>query len=716
MRFFLVLSFCAALLTPLSASPTVAAQTPPALLTAPAPAAPSAETPPWVRQAFAQPALAPAAVVPPCRTAEQPTLAPTDASRPQVTTAPTTQAATKKNVRSQKERLKKEASSGRQTPEAPPLLAAPSAVATAPAPSTSLWRNLFAPAATEGAAAFPPLRAGVQPPEPAKEEPVRIESVLVKRYTQKETARPLPASSSDTEAMLASLVELQKNIRQEITTTSRRLKASTSEAEKTSLQEELKQLDQQLSDSVADFERIATGVEPTVFLPQEETGFSWKDELTTLLEPTVKELKQLTARARQKTQLKEEILDLGKQAATANRAVGQLNTLIEASQDTRIKTYLRELLPAWQNMHKRIQGKLELAQLELAKLEDQNGGAAHSPTEYVKTFFRERGLYLFAAVLAFGGVLVLCRLLNLLLLRILPGARRDQRPLYVRVFQIVFAVFTAAAAVGSFVFVLYLAEDWFLLSLALILLLGVAWAVRQVVPKLWQQSLLMLNLGPVHEGERVIYQNVPWKVEALNVFCKLHNPDLGMTLRVPIANLIGQVSRPFIPDEPWFPCRKDDWVLVGAKPAAKVVSCTHELVEVVELGGRRIVYRTADFLGASPINLSSGFNLSVPFGLSYDLQPIITTEVPAKLEAFLQHKLEEHGVKDGCHSLSVDFRQAGPSSLDLVVLAGFKGEMVPQLARIERALNKWCVDCCNENGWEIPYPQLTVHRPGAQPA
>ena len=714
MRFYLDLLLCCVLFATLAVAPADAATAPPALLAAPTQAAAPAETPAWVSSVLVQPPLPAAAAAPP-RAPEQPALAPADAPRPQVTAPQTTPRAAKKSGRAGKERRKSEPAAGRPTPQAPPLLAA---LATAPAaePSSSFWRTLFAPAATEEATAFPPLRAGVQPPEPAREEPVRIESVLIKRFTQQEAARPLPASSSDTEVMLASLVELQKNIRQEISVTRRQLKASTSEAEKTTLEEELKQLDQQLSDSVADFERIATGVEPSVFIAQAETGFSWKDELTTLLEPTVKELKQLTARARQKTQLKEEILDLGKQAATANRAVAQLNTLIAASHDPKIKTYLRELLPAWQNMHKRLQGKLELTQLELVKLEDQNGGAAHSPTEYIKTFFRERGLYLLAAVLAFGGVLVLCRLLNLLLMRVLPGARRDQRPLYVRIFEILFYVFTMVAAVGSFVFVLYLAEDWFLLSLALILLLGVVWAVRQVVPKLWQQSLLMLNLGPVHEGERVIYQEIPWKVEALNVFCKLHNPDLGMTLRIPIASMIDQVSRPFTQDEPWFPCRKDDWVLVGAKPLAKVVSCTHEQVEVVEMGGRRIVYRTGDFLAATPINLSSGFSLSILFGLSYDLQPIITTEVLAKLEAFLQGKMEEHGYMEGCHSLSVDFKQAGASSLDVVVLATFKGEMVPQYPRLERALNKWCVDCCNENGWEIPFPQLTVHRPDAQPA
>jgi hypothetical protein len=453
-----------------------------------------------------------------------------------------------------------------------------------------------------------------------------------------------------------------------------------------------------------------------VFIKQKDESFSWKDELVALLEPTVKELKQLTARARQKTQLKEEILELDRQATTAGRAVDQLSTLIRESQDPKIKNDLRELLPAGQNMDKRIQGRLELTRLELTKLEDQNGDASLSPTGYIKTFFRERGLYLLVAFLAFGGVLVFCRLLNAMLLRILPGARRDQRPLYIRVLQIIFYVLTAAASVGSFVFVLYLAEDWFLLSLALILLLGIAWAVRQVVPRLWQQSLLMLNLGPVYEGERVIHQGIPWQVEALNVFAKLHNTSLGMTLRVPQDRLIGQVSRPFTRDEPWFPCRRDDWVLIEGKPLAKVVSCTHEQVEVVEMGGRRIVYRTEDFLAATPINLSSGFNISVVFGLSYDLQPVITTEVLAKLETFLQGKMEEHGYMEGCHSLSVDFKTAGASSLDVAVLSTFKGDMVPDYYRLERALNRWCVDCCNENGWDIPFPQLTVHHQGSQPA
>ena len=39
-------------------------------------------------------------------------------------------------------------------------------------------------------------------------------------------------------------------------------------------------------------------------------------------------------------------------------------------------------------------------------------------------------------------------------------------------------------------------------------------------------------------------------------------------------------------------------------------------------------------------------------------------------------------------------------------------DQAPAFNKLERAIARWCVDCCNENSWEIPFPQLTVHLPG----
>ncbi len=693
----------------------------PAPIVAPlAPATPSPR-PAWIDQAL-EGGQGPLIAPPPAPAGPHPVVQPEHPAAPDTIKAgqpeagPPSQARKADNLKPTA-RGKKPAAAQKSAQTAPPLLVAP-VDQTMPPPKVGSWRDLFpaAPPAAPSVTVIPPLRPGVQPTtakitEPTQEEAepqVKIESVLTKKL-KKEQAQP-EGPPSDTQEMLVGLVELQKNLRLQITAITKRLKASTSEAEKTALQEMLTQLDQQLSESTADFERIATGVEPAVFTEQKQETFSWKDELTTLLQPSIKELKQLTARARQKTELKDAIADLGKQAATAKQAVGHLNTQIDAAKDARIKSYLRELLPAWQNMEKRIQGKLELAQRELAKLEANNANVAESASLYMKDFFRERGLYLLLAFVAFGVVLLLFRLLHRLLFAILPGARKEQRPFYVRVLHISLRMLSVVAAFASFIFILYTAEDWLLLSLAIIILIGIAWAVRQTLPKLWQQARLVLNLGSAREGERVIYNGLPWRVESLNVFCKLSNPALGMQLQIPVESMVGLISRPYAPEEPWFPCRKDDWVAIDGKPFAKVVSLSPEQVEVVELGGRRIVYQTSDFLAAKPANLSRNFSLRVVFGLSYDLQAEITTTVPERLKAFLERKLAEHGYTEHCLNLAVDFLQAGPSSLDLAVLADFKGEAAPAYRRIERALNRWCVECCNEQGWEIPYPQLTVHR------
>lgn len=598
----------------------------------------------------------------------------------------------------------------------PPLLADAVAEPETAKQQTSPWSELFpSQFPPRQVTARPPLLAGIrsQQPAPPAEEPepqITIESVLTKKLRQQEEGIQ---TAGDTLDMLASLVELQKNIKLQIATTSKKLKASASEAEKQILQEELTQLDKQLSETSADFERTATGVAPEIFSEQEKVTFSWKDELAMLLEPSIKELKQLTARVRQKADLKDTINDYNKQLATARRAVAHLNKLIDETKSPKIKTHLGELLPAWQNAEKRISSKLDLTQRELTKLENKDVSLFESSSNSVREFFRNRGLYMLIAVVTFVVILLTFRLLARLLFFILPGARKEQRPIHVRILDIFFKVFSIVSAILGLVFVLYTAEDWFLLSAMIILSLGLVWTVRQTLPKMWQQVRLVLNMGSIREGERIIYNGVPWKVEALNVFCKLYNPALGMHLRIPIENMIGLISRPYHNDEPWFPCKKGDWVAFDGKPFSKVVSLSHEQVEVVELGGRRTVYQTGDFLSKSPANLSRNFSLRVVFGLSYNLQAEITTTVLTTMKTFLQKKLAEHGYAEDCLSLSVDFLQAGPSSLDVAVLADFKGDQAPAYRRIERALAKWCVDCCNANNWEIPFPQMTVHLPPA---
>jgi hypothetical protein len=138
------------------------------------------------------------------------------------------------------------------------------------------------------------------------------------------------------------------------------------------------------------------------------------------------------------------------------------------------------------------------------------------------------------------------------------------------------------------------------------------------------------------------------------------------------------------------------------------------MVETVERGGKRYLFQTADFLGQSPVNLSRNFRLRVVFGVSYDLQAQVTTTIPALLKTFIEEKIEEEGYGDACLNLLVEFKEAGASSLDLLVIADFKGGVAEIYSRLERAIQRWCVDAATRYDWEIPFPQLTFHWPARE--
>ncbi len=407
-------------------------------------------------------------------------------------------------------------------------------------------------------------------------------------------------------------------------------------------------------------------------------------------------------------------MSLSRIAPVANNAVRQLERLYEVSKDQHIKKQIKELLPEWRNTENRIRNKLELAQLELSQMEDHEGSLVQGFSKSIGDFFRVRGLYLAVAVLVFGCIILVGRLLHRLVFRFLARGKLEKRPFHVRLFDLLLRIFTVAAAIIGLFFVLYLAEDWFLLSLAIIFFLGLSWTVRQAVPRLWQQGRLMLNIGSVREGERVQINDVPWKVETIHVFCQLFNPTLGIHLRLPIEEIVGLVSRPYAPEEPWFPCKKGDWVVVGDRPRCKVVSLSHELVETVERGGKRYLFQTADFLGENPVNLSRNFRLRVVFGISYDLQAQATSTVPKLLKTFIEEKLEEEGYGGSCLNLLVEFKEAGASSLDLLIIADFKGDQADIYSRLERSIQRWCVDAATRHNWEIPFPQLTFHWPARE--
>jgi hypothetical protein len=381
------------------------------------------------------------------------------------------------------------------------------------------------------------------------------------------------------------------------------------------------------------------------------------------------------------------------------------------STDRELKKKLKLLLPEWQGVEKQIQSKLEIVSMQLAEMESEEKSIIETSQTSIKHFFRTRGLFLFIAVLACLGVILFLRFFSRALVRFVPGYTSKYRPFHVRVINLVFRVLVVFLTLFVLVFVFYVVEDWVLLSLTIIFIMGVGWAAKHTLPQYWHQSRLMLNIGAVREGERIIHHGLPWLVKSINFFSELENPYLGVKLRLPIEELLNKTSRPFHQQEPWFPCKRNDWVILADGTRGVVTNLSHEMVELVQRGGSHKTYQTSDFLALSPLNISVSFRLKIPFGISYDLQKESTGSILETLHDYIDVQIEKEGYKKSLSNLRVEFSQAGGSSLDLVVIADFKGDMAPLYQRLSRAIQRWCVDACTLNSWEIPFPQLTIHKP-----
>jgi small-conductance mechanosensitive channel len=163
-------------------------------------------------------------------------------------------------------------------------------------------------------------------------------------------------------------------------------------------------------------------------------------------------------------------------------------------------------------------------------------------------------------------------------------------------------------------------------------------------------------------------------------------------------------------DEPWFPCVRGDWVLLSDGMRGKVTGISQELVELIERGGAHRTYPTTDFLGLSPCNLTTNFRIKETIGITYSLQKESVTTIPELLRAHIEKRIADEGYADRLLNLRVEFECANTSSLDIVVIADFDGSLADLYNRLRRAIQRWCVEACTANDWEIPFTQLTLHQ------
>ncbi len=438
--------------------------------------------------------------------------------------------------------------------------------------------------------------------------------------------------------------------------------------------------------------------------------------------PLLAALRDITERPRKIENLKSRIQYLKQQIATYEKARKNLETMLKleferpngGDPQEKPEITTAELKKSFQARLKKLNQKynpeflvldLEEARKSLQMLQSSENFS----TTFIKEFFQVRGRNLLIALAAFLILwLILTSLYRFFAVRMRMLSRLD--PHYQKVIKAAYSLFIFIFCSTASIVALYLLDDWLILSIVILVLAGIALGFREFIPKFIRELRLILNLGTVREGERLIWQGIPWKVQEIGVYAILRNPRLqGGLIKLHVGELVGLHSRPLVLEEPWFPTKVDDWVMLSDKTYGRVVKQTSEQV-VIENYASQKFYKTTKFLEMDPRNMSTGYRIVITFGLDYGIQDRITREIPrmfrSRLEELFQSRLE--GDDPDIQAIRVFFDSAGASSLNLIVLFKMHGRCGGDYYPLKWDINKRLVQICNENNLVIPFTQLTV--------
>lgn len=346
------------------------------------------------------------------------------------------------------------------------------------------------------------------------------------------------------------------------------------------------------------FEQLASGVEKSTVSPGGNgSDFEWNNELKELLAPLITEMKHATARPREIQGLRSKLEGYDEELQRVEQALFNISHLqTNPKLPPSLTQHLETLASKWRHREHELSSLQGLTELKLEEKEKGKRTLSDSLQDFTRLFFKSRGRNLLMALgVLFGTLFIMGRLRTL----IATHSRLYERAqtVYARIFDLVYMLITITVALLATIGTLYMVSDWVLLSILLIFVVGLLWASKEAIPRMWGQIRMLLNLGTVREGERIVYQGVPYKVSAINFYSELENEALqGGRVRLPLKDLFTLRSRPCHPDEPWFPTQRGDWVLLSDSTHAEVTVQSPEYIGLRLLGGATRQLPPATFL------------------------------------------------------------------------------------------------------------------------
>ncbi len=533
-------------------------------------------------------------------------------------------------------------------------------------------------------------------------------------HAESTAAAPTPIPSEEATKLRDALKALVTQIREldkEISGTQEAIRTTPSDDIRSQQVVELRDLQKRRSDARLDLLDIISDADLSGFQHVEEMPFTLQGSIEDLVKPLIDEVRRATAGSRERRELQDRFDEAKQRTQILQKALDSLGQALKTSKEPEVRSMLTSVRKEFQQRYEDSRNELTVLEFRLDEIESKGRSLVDETTGILSSFFRERGRNLLLAIVAAIAVAVAIRFLNLYLHRhtSLFGRRRRQAA---RLLDVALYTLTFLGAFAAGVIVLLIAGDWVMLGLMVLIALALIFAAKDTLPGYLDEIRLMLNLGSVRENERLVFNGVPWVVENLTFFTILRNPVLrGGMIRMPIAQLVGMLSRPATENEPYFPSEEGDWVLLNDEAYGKVIFQSVEMVRIQLLGGATKMYPTSAFLEENPQNHSRGFRICTTLGIDYRYQADSTGKILEKLNAFFREQVEALIDASAIRSLSVEFSSANASSLDFLVQLDLDGSLAPKYRPFSRALQRIGVDACNHFDLEIPFQQVTVHPP-----
>lgn len=530
-------------------------------------------------------------------------------------------------------------------------------------------------------------------------------------------APPAVDTSLSTSEELNKIYTDATDITKKIAELNQKIKNTKDPAEIEEFQKNVERLKTQQSEYHDLFEKIALGgintqrfAEPSKSVLNEIENYDWQKELILIAQPVFSEMKRVTDTPRRRDALRLELKEVESRMALLNKGLESIKNIDVKTLLPETKAQLAVIQQEWQERYSELQHEQNIATLKLNDLSDKRSFTTRLTTG-VWDFFKGRGLVLLITIAGVSGLIFLfSRILAII-------ERRNEKITSIkwRIAILLYQIVTTLIVVMAALFFLYSSGDMVLFGLAILLILAFLISSRASIPKYYNKIRIFLNMGTAREGERIMYNDLPWKISHINLYnVYLTNPllDNGM-IRLNIEILSNLISRPIKMDEVWFPTAVKDVVILPNGDQATVRRQTPEYVYLITKGSE-VIYPSKNFLVDKVRNITSGYNFSIDFVISFDHAKDDPDELSKIIETSLKEAIEQSDAEmmKCVKSLSVDFKNIdSDANLVFLISVSMGSNATDYTGAMPRFIQKTCLKIAQKHGFKIPYTQIEVIQP-----